>query len=132
MNQVRRRNFAALAAVIVPGAEAVDVAGRLLDEALAAAPALAEPLAALLDGLAAEPPELAVARLEHERRQDFQLLLLAATGSYLLNPNVRRRIGYPGQEALVLPTGGEVAGESLLEPVLARGPRWRGHAEAAP
>lgn len=128
MNVAQRRTFRALAAAIVPGADATDIAGRLLDRALEAAPALAAPLAALLDELAGEPPAAAVPRLERHRPRAFELLLLAAAGSYLLDPGVRRELGYPGQEALTLPTGGEVAGERLLDPVLARGPRWRGRA----
>lgn len=132
MNDTQRRTFAALAAVIVPSAGGVDVAGTLLDRTLAAVPALAAPLAALLDELAPEPPAVAVPRLERERPRQFELLLLVAAGSYLLDPGVRRELGYPGQQALSLPTGGEVAGEALLEAVLARGPRWRGHEGALP
>lgn len=140
MSPSQRATFAGLAAVLVPGdgvmpgAAEVDLAGRLLDRALDTAPALAAPLAALLDEVAAEPPELAVTRLEREQPSRFELLLLAAFGGYLLDPTVREIVGYPGQEAFALPRGGEAAGESLLEGVLARGRRWRGDGteEAAP
>ncbi len=129
MNANRRATFAALADVIVPGAAGVDVAGRLLDRVLDAAPRLAAPLVAVLDEVAHEAPAAAVPWLERERPKGFELILLTVAASYLLDPGVRRRLGYPGQEAAGLPRGGEVAGEALLEPVLLRGPRWRGHGE---
>lgn len=140
MSPSQRATFAGLAAVLVPGdgvmpgAAEVDLAGRPLDRALATAPRLAEPLASLLDEVAGEPPELAVPRLEREQPSRFELLLLTAFTGYLLDPAVRELLGYPGQEAFALPRGGEVAGEALLEGVLARGRRWRadGTEEVAP
>lgn len=132
MNPSQRATFAGLAAVLIPGdgvmpgAAEVDLAGRLLDRALAAAPGLAAPLTALLDEIAGEPPELAVPRLEREQPSRLELLMLVAFAGYLLDPVVRSLMGYPGQEALALPRGGEVAGEAWLEGVLARRRRWRG------
>lgn len=127
MTPGQRATFAGLAAVLIPGdgampsAAEVDVAGALLDRALRAAPGLAPALTLLLDGLAGKPPAEAVPRLAPDR---LDLLLLAAAGAYLLDPGVRGRLGYHGQEALGLPTG-SVAGEEMIEGVLARGRRWR-------
>jgi hypothetical protein len=129
-----RATFAALADVLVPGdgtmpaAGEVDVAGRLLDRVLRADPGLGRALAVLLDELAGEPAGSAVPRLERERPEALELLLLAAGGAYLLDERVRDLLGYHGQEAEALPRGG-FGGEELLEAVIDRGPRWR---EAGP
>ena len=121
MNDRQRRTLAAFAEVLVPGADLAHA-----ERALAAVPELWGPLAGVLDRLADEPPRTAVPRLEREEPRTFNLLFLVVAGGYLLDADVRRRLGYPGQEAVGLPGGGAVAGEDLLEPVLARGRRWRG------
>jgi len=64
-----------------------------------------------------QPPEIFIERLAIEKPQDFQQLFQAVAGAYYLSPEVRRRIGYPGQEALTLPRDG-IGVEDLLEGLL--------------
>ena len=139
----RRRVLARVADVLIapaagmPAASAVGVAGELLDRCLAAAPGLAEPLAELLDELAApshdaeafDPEagdaEAFVRRLAAERPDDFAVLSTAVVGAYYLSGVVRHLIGYPGQ----VPNPASVAAEpdylEMLERVYERHPGYR-------
>ena len=45
-------------------------------------------------------------------------------GGYYMHDQVRRLLGYAGQEALTLSRGG-FGGEDLIDPMLARGPIYR-------
>jgi len=64
-----------------------------------------------------------MARLDQLRAgepSEYQALLTAVAGGYLLDADVRRRLGYPGQVARVLPREGVPAyvEEGLLDHLL--------------
>jgi choline dehydrogenase-like flavoprotein len=136
--EAERARLAELADALIPGgaerpaASTAGVAGPLLDRVLAARPDL---LPALRRALA-EPFTDAGARLAALRASDprgAHAVELAVAGGYYLSPDVRERIGYPGQvarpaSALDYP---EYLADGLLERVLERGYRPRGW-EAAP
>lgn len=133
-----RRTFAGLADVLLPAVDdlpapsASDVGGRWLDRALAARPDLAEPLTAILAAAIDRDPAAEARRLHDEEPEAFATLAFVVTGSYYLSPKVRKRIGYPGQKAD--PADDDEADywlrDGILEPVIARGPRWRRPADA--
>ena len=126
----RRETFGALADILIPrsgdmpSAREAGLAGPLLDRLSRSRLDLAAALAPLLDELARVDPAAAVARLERERPDALLRLLEAAAGGYYMSAEVRRLIGYPGQEALTLSRGG-FGGEDLVEAVMARGPIHR-------
>jgi hypothetical protein len=88
-------------------------------------------LAATLDGLAPTDDGLdgrlrALHAAASEEDGRFVLLSSVVSGAYLLVPEVRQRIGYPGQGRD--PAGIEEAADELsdgiLDPVIDRGPIW--------
>jgi hypothetical protein len=115
--------FAAIADCIIPRTaempSASDVGiGDLLQRKLTRyRPDLVGSVGAILGRATTESPEQFVERLEIEEPQAFQLLFQAVAGSYYLSPEVRQRIGYPGQEAQLLPREG-IGVEDLLEGML--------------
>jgi hypothetical protein len=129
----QRVTLTALADVIVPStggmpsASEADPTGRWLDRVLRARPDLVTPLRHLLDRAADCDPEEEVRRLSGEDPDGFGVLVLVVTGSYYLNVKVRRRIGYPGQNA-VPPYPDEAdyyLDGGLLDPVRSRAPFYR-------
>lgn len=132
-----RATFAALADVLLPAIDdlpapsAIDVQGRWLDRALDARPDLVEPLVALL-AAAGDDPAAEARRLHAEDPDGFAVLSLLVTGAYYLSPTVRRRIGYPGQKPDPAPDdeADYWLRDGILEPVAARGARWRRPADA--
>jgi hypothetical protein len=132
----RRETLARLADVLVPAsggmpsASAVGVADVGVDLVLDARRDLRSVLARLLDEVEGEAPHEAIARLEGEAHEPerFQALLVVVFGAYYMTPEVRRRIGYPGQEARPLDVMADIAtyiNEGLLDPVVERGPVYR-------
>jgi hypothetical protein len=79
---------------------------------------------ARLDG--ADPGEVdaALRRLAEEQPADFQALSAVIAGAWLMVPEVRARIGYPGQrrDPARLEEAVDQISDGILEPVLARGP----------
>jgi hypothetical protein len=128
-----REAFGALADVLLPATDdlpaptSIDVQGRWLDRVLAARPDLAEPLAAILAAAQGIDAATEARRLHADDPEAFAVLSLAVTGAYYLSPTVRRRIGYPGQKSDPAPDdeAGYWLRDGILEPVAARGPRWR-------
>jgi len=128
-----RDAFGALADVLLPATDdlpaptSIDVQGRWLDRVLAARPDLAEPLAAILASTDGADAGGEARRLHATDPEAFAVLSLAVTGAYYLSPTVRRRIGYPGQKAD--PAADDEPEywlrDGILDPVAARGPRWR-------
>ena len=127
----QRATLARLADVLVaeglgmPAASAVGVADGLLDRCLAAAPALAAPLKALLDEAPAEDLDAFVRRLAASRPDDFTVLSTAVVGAYYLSDEVRGLIGYPGQQPSPLSPGAEHEYLEMLEQVHDRHPGYR-------
>ena len=129
----QRRTLAALADVLVaegrgmPAASAVGVAGELMDRCLAAAPTLAAPLLRVLDEARTCVPAAFVRQLAADRPDDFGVLSTTVVGAYYLSSEVRKLIGYPGQEPNPLPVTGEPDYLDMLERVYER---HRGYREA--
>ena len=127
-----RERLAALADVLIPAGDALNrrmpsardagVAGALVDHVLAARPDLQPALERVLAVPFAADPEHARARLDALDRQERVSVELAVAGGYYLHPDVRDRIGYPGQlarsvNALDYP---EYLTEGLLDAVIER------------
>ncbi len=133
LDDSQRAALALLADVLVaegrgmPAASTVGLAGELIDRCLEAAPVLAEPLAALLDELASQPPEVFARHLAAQRPDDFAVISTAVVGSYYLSPTVRQLIGYPGQQPSPLIATSEPDYLEMLERVYER---HRGFREA--
>jgi hypothetical protein len=132
MSPERRAVLAGLAEAMLPGgagqppASAVGVAGALLDQVLAARPDLEHPLAALLDRLAGLPVEEAIASVR-ANPAERDLLGLVAIGGYMMAPEVRAALGYPGQQAKPVNPFDihDVVEDGLLDPVIERGQIYR-------
>jgi hypothetical protein len=111
----------------MPAASEVGVADRQLDRVLAARPDLAAPLARALDAVDPGDHDGSLARLRDSDREAHDALLLVVAGGYYIDPGVRRRIGYDGQQAVevrpeIIPNYVE---EGLIDPLLERGPVYR-------
>ena len=100
----------------MPGAADVSLLreGGPVDRVLAVRPDLAAPLAAAIDAAGDAEPRGAIERLEAERPDVFAALLQAVVGAYYLDHEVKRRLGYRGQQALTLPRGGFGAEDLVL------------------
>lgn len=133
LSEDRRRVLAGLADALIaegagkPSATAAGAAGELMDRCLEAVPSLQTPLAAVLDEAAGRDPGRFARRLAEERPDDFTVLSTAVVGAYYLSPQVRKLIGYPGQEAnpLSLAAAPEYLENGMLERVYERHPGWR-------
>ncbi len=99
-----RETLAALADVLIPAADGMPAAseagaaGKRLDEVLRLRSDLEEPLQRLTERARRADPAGEVERLQAEEPDAFEALSTAVAGAYFLNPDVRRRMGYPGQE----------------------------------
>ena len=130
----RLREFADVlipAAHDMPAASEVGVAGNQLDAVLGVRPDLAAPLARALAEADPADHEGTLARLLATDREAHDALLLTVTGGYYIDRDVRRRLGYDGQQPVevrpeIIPNYVE---EGLVEPLLERGPIYRKPAE---
>lgn len=129
-----RAHLARIADVLVPRAEGMPSAteagavGVWLDRVLEARPDLGQALVEILRHVEGESAERVVPRLEVDDSEALAAILVAVAGAYYMSPEVRRRLGYPGQEAFTLDVYADLSAyidEGLLEPVLERGPRYR-------
>jgi hypothetical protein len=123
----QRATLAALADVLIPTASQAGVAERWLDEVLIALPELSEPLTALLQKLESQAPTGAIAKIQQEDPGGFDLLCTVVAGAYFLNPEIRRTIGYPGQQAVPIQVEDppDYEQDGLLASVISRGPIYR-------
>ena len=132
LTPAQRRTLARLADVLVaeglgmPSASSVGVADGLVDRCLEAAPVLAAPLAVLLDEAPEDGMAAYVRRLEADRPDDFGVLSTTVVGAYFLSVEVRRLIGYPGQQPSPLSVAAEPDYLDMLERVHDRHPGYRG------
>jgi hypothetical protein len=126
----RLRRFADVlipAADGMPAASEVGVADARLDRVLAVRPDLAAPLARAVAEVDPEDHEGSLERLRAADLAAHEALLLAVVGGYYTDADVRRRIGYDGQQPIevrpeIIPNYVE---EGLIEPLLERGPIYR-------
>jgi hypothetical protein len=111
----------------MPAASEVGVADRQLDRVLAARPDLAVPLERALADADPDDWEGTLERLSASDREAHDALLTVVAGGYYIDPGVRRKLGYDGQQPVevrpeIIPNYVE---EGLIEPLLARGPIYR-------
>ena len=123
-----RETLAGLADVLIPSADGMPSASEagaaesLLDEVLLVRGDLEEPLRTIAAGARGKDPAAEVARLAAEEPELFEALTTAVAGGYFLSPDVRDRLGYPGQQAKKLEDDFD---QELLQPVIDRGPIFR-------
>ena len=126
------RRFMALADYLIPAHQAMPAfstvcAEAVIDLCLRFRPDARE---AFWRGLTAVPAEAtAEAALEHLAAQDpeaFSAVGLVAVSAYYMAPEVRRLIGYPGQENVAYDSRATPSYllDGTLAPVRARGPRY--------
>ena len=126
-----RKTLAAIADVLIPAGESfpsasqAGAAGEGLDLVLAARPDLAEPLARILRAARGRPAAAVVAELRASSPEGFGVLAEVVPGAYFMNAEVRRALGYAGQDARPLDPERDAVDRSILEPVLRRGPIYR-------
>ena len=117
----------------LPSASGADVHGKWIDRALAARPDLVEVVHDLIS--ASGEPEAEIDRLENEDPAAFEMFAYVIAGAYLMNPRVRRLLGYPGAKPKPNPAYPDEAehylADGILDPVLARGPIYRPTSSAA-
>ena len=111
----------------MPAAGEVGVADRQLDKVLAVRPDLGEPLARALADADPADHEGALEGLREADPEALDALLLVVAGGYYIDADVRRRLGYDGQQPVevrpeIIPNYVE---EGLIDPLLARGPVYR-------
>ena len=108
----------------MPSASEAGVAGRYLDEVLAARPDLAEPLEAALAAVEGAADPIAALRADAGA---WGVITAVVPAAYFLNPQMRAAIGYPGLEAR--PIDPEAApdylDDGLLDSVVSRGAVYR-------
>lgn len=111
----------------MPSASQAGVAGRYLDEVLAARPDLAEPVERMLEGVDGLAPGAAIAKLRDTDPEGWGVLTAIVPGAYFLNAEIRAAIGYPGLERRPIDPDAEpdYNQDGLLDSVVARGPVYR-------
>jgi hypothetical protein len=104
------------------------VHGKWIDRVLRVRPDLTPHVAAVL--ASAGEPRMELVRWQAENPEVFESFTLAVAGGYLMNPRVRKLLGYPGnapKRKLAYPDEADfyLDGGTLLEPVMARAPIYR-------
>ena len=125
-----RSCFSALADTLVPAgsempsATDVDVAGTLIERALAFRQDLAAAFESAVDRCRDRPAYEAIDDLARLHPDEFAALSLLTAGAYYLSPMVRARLGYHGGQPR--PAHDDVATYvDMLESVVERGPLYR-------
>jgi hypothetical protein len=130
----QRQTFAALADVLVPealgmpAASAVGIAEALLDRVLELRPELAPDLLRAIASVSPdEPASSAAERLNRDDPAAMGAVGLVASAAYYMHPEVRRRLGYPGQTQRPIQPDEEddFRQDGLIDVVIARGPIYR-------
>ena len=109
----------------MPSASDVGASGALADRVVRFVPSLAADLHTALATTRAAG-EGALIDLRERNRRLFNRLMLFIASAYYLSPEVRQRVGYPGQEARTLDFF-EVPAyleDGTLDRVIERGRRW--------
>ena len=131
LSPARRATLARLAALMAPGdgtmpsATAIDLAAAPAERVLQISAHLSAPLCTFLDaaeGVVDLPGLEAVAQAD---REGFAALSVTVANAYFMHPDVRRAIGYPGQEARDSSVGLSETDRTLLEIVRRRGAIYR-------
>ena len=128
-----RETLRGLADALIPAADGMPAAGEAgateehLDEVLRLRDDLREPLLTLTERARGADPAAEIERLQAEEPEAFEALSTAVAGAYFLNPEVRRLIGYPGQERrpIVAEDPPDYEQDGLLASVVERGTIYR-------
>lgn len=129
LTESEREIFGPRADVLIPNSEGMpsavmaDVHTVWIDKALAARPDLLDSFRESLT-VGGDDPHEAIEAL-HRRAELFDAFSVLSAGAYFMNPDIRERIGYPGQENRAV-TGDDVPKYiEMLERVVDRGPIYR-------
>lgn len=111
----------------MPAASDVGVSEHQLDVVLAARPDLAETLQRAWKLVNQVAPENVLSTLDEQDGECFDAVRIVVAGGYYVHPEVRRLLGYHGQEPRVVRVDvvPEYIEEGLLERVMERGPIFR-------
>lgn len=125
-----RAQLAALADILIPEAHGMPSASRAqvptrwADDTLRLRPEMLPVLQRALSSAQDDDPSSGLRRLAAEDLEAFEVLGAVVAGSYYMSPEVRRLIGYPGQEARALVDDTDQYLD-MLERVVDRGPVYR-------
>jgi hypothetical protein len=126
-----RSLLATLADVLIPAgdgfpaASGTGIEGDGLDQLLGYRPDLAPGLKKLLAVAAGQPAAVFVAELKARDPAGFGLLAELVSGAYFLNPVVRAKLNYHGQDPRPIDPRPDYLDDGLLQSVLDRGPIYR-------
>lgn len=133
LDESARQTLIALADLLIPASERMPsasqagVGGEWIDRALAARGDWVADLVALLENARGKEPRTVLAELQVSAPPSFTMLTELVAGAYLMNPDVRKLIGYSGQRAIPIRESSEEQQElqELMAPVIRRGPIYR-------
>ena len=108
-----------------PSASEAGVANEGLDQVLSVRPELAAALKKLVVSARGRHSAEFVAELETKDPGSFGLLTELVAGAYFLNPQVRLKLGYQGQDPRPIDPHPDYLDEGLLQSVIDRGPIYR-------
>jgi hypothetical protein len=126
-----REVYAVLADELIPphegllSASAAGVATDGIDRVLSARPDLVTAVLTMIDAAAGGDPVAAMAAVREKMPVVWQQFGLATAAAYLSGDDVRRRIGYPGQEIAPFRADREPEYLDMLSRVVERGPIFR-------
>jgi len=109
----------------MPSASGAGVHTHWIDEALAARPDLINSFRQALAVGDPDNPAAAVEAMHGEAAELFDAFSVLTAGAYLMNPEVKTLIGYPGQEERAIVGDDVPTYIDLLEHVVDRGPVYR-------
>jgi hypothetical protein len=111
----------------MPSATEAGAVGEWLDAVLRARPDLAVPLGAVAAATAGMPAADALAALPRHDPGAWAAFTTAVPAAYFMNPDVRARLGYPGQQAVPIDPDAppDYLEDGLLDSVAARPPVYR-------
>lgn len=133
LTDAERKTFSAIADYLIPEAEGmpsasqVGVPAELLDKVLAVRPDLVEAMQRGLRAVAGLDGEAGARKLNETDGVAFHAVSLAASGGYYMSPQVRKLLGYPGQESRPFDPDKttDYLDDGTLQPVIDRGPIYR-------
>ena len=121
LNDALRPFVAALAGELLPGndrqpcAGDADLIGAPLDQVLTSRPDLEAEVVLILERFRLSDAQAPQVFIQTLKASELRLLLTVMCGAYFLVDEVRRSVGYPGQEALTLGRGGFGAEELAMK-----------------
>ena len=134
LNEKQVATYALLADVLIPSAEGMpsaseaDVPTVWILKALEYRPDLKDTFLAALDSCADQDPSDSLQRLNEDDTVSFDAVGVLTSGAYFLNPEIKSRIGYPGQQPVPAKDDSETYLD-LLAAVAERGPIYRATVE---